>query len=52
MAAVLTPLHGSYKPGSVGIPLPDVEVRITDAEIGQKILSAGEVGEVLMRAPN
>jgi long-chain acyl-CoA synthetase len=51
MAAVLTPLHGSYKPGSVGIPLPDVEVRITDAGTGQRTLSPGEVGEVLMRAP-
>lgn len=51
MAAVLTPLNGSYKPGSVGTPLPDVEVRITDADTGQGILSPGEVGEVLMRGP-
>jgi long-chain acyl-CoA synthetase len=51
MAAVLTPLHGPYKLGSVGTPLPDVEVRIADAETGQGSLSPGEVGEVLMRAP-
>jgi len=51
MAAVVTPLHGSYKPGSVGTPLPDVEVRIADAETGQGSLSPGEVGEVLVRAP-
>lgn len=51
MAAVVTPLHGPYKPGSVGIPLPDVEVRIADAETGQGNLSPGEVGEILIRAP-
>ena len=51
MAAVVTPLHGPYKPGSVGTPLPDVEVRIADAETGQGSLSPGEVGEILIRAP-
>jgi long-chain acyl-CoA synthetase len=51
MATVLTPLHGRYKPGSVGLPLPDVEVRIADAETGEGNLPAGEVGEILMRAP-
>jgi long-chain acyl-CoA synthetase len=51
MAAVLTPLHGPYKPGSVGTPLPDVEVRIVDVDTGQGNLPAGEIGEVLMHAP-
>ncbi len=51
MAAVVTPLHGPYKPGSVGTPLPDVEVRIADIDTGQGSLPAGEVGEILMRAP-
>jgi long-chain acyl-CoA synthetase len=31
--------------------LPDVEVRIGDAETGEGSLPAGEVGEILMRAP-
>jgi len=52
VAAVITPVLGMYKPGSVGIPLPDVEVRITDAETGAGTLAAGQVGEILMRAPN
>ena len=52
VAAVITPVLGMYKPGSVGIPLPDVEVRITDAETGFGTLAAGQVGEVLMRAEN
>ena len=51
MAAVVTPLHGFYKPGSVGTPLPDVEVRIADVDTGQGSLPAGEVGEILIHAP-
>jgi long-chain acyl-CoA synthetase len=52
VAAVGTPVLGSYKPGSVGVPFPDVEVRITGADDGRGTLPAGDVGEVLMRAPN
>ncbi len=51
MAAVITPLRGTYKPGSVGIPLPDVEVRVGDMETGQGSLPAGKIGEILIRAP-
>jgi long-chain acyl-CoA synthetase len=51
LGTVLTPIHGSYKPGSVGLPLPDVEVRIANAETGEGSLPAGEVGEILIRAP-
>jgi long-chain acyl-CoA synthetase len=52
VAAIITPVLGTYKPGSVGVPLPDVEVRITDAEMGLGTLPAGQVGEILIRAPN
>lgn len=38
------------KPGSVGLPLPGVELRIVD-ENAQPVL-AGEVGEVIARGPN
>jgi long-chain acyl-CoA synthetase len=51
LAATLTPLHGAYKPGSVGMPLPDVEIRIVDADTGVGDLPAGKVGEILLRAP-
>jgi len=51
LAGVITPVHGTYKEGAVGVPLPDVEVRIVDADTGQRNLPSGEVGEVLMRAP-
>lgn len=51
MAAVVNPLHGPYKPGSVGTPLPDVEVRIADVITGEGSLPPFEVGEVVMHAP-
>jgi len=51
MAAVVNPLHGVYKPGSVGTPLPDVEVRIADVITGEGSLPPFEVGEVVMHAP-
>jgi long-chain acyl-CoA synthetase len=50
-AATISPIHGTYKPGSVGVPLPDVDVRIVDAEEGLKRLEAGQVGEIVIRAP-
>ena len=51
IASAVNPVHGPRKPGSVGLPLPDVEMRIVDAEDGERDLAAGEVGEILIRAP-
>ena len=51
LGATMSPTLGVYKPGSIGIPLPDVEVRITDVDTGQGELQAGAVGEILLRAP-
>ncbi len=51
LAACAQPARGEAKAGSVGLPLPDVEVRIVDAEDGERDLPAGEVGEILLRAP-
>ncbi|MFN8498489.1 MAG: long-chain fatty acid--CoA ligase [Anaerolineae bacterium] len=50
-AAVATPPRGVYKRGAVGVPLPDVEVRIVDATLGQREMATGEIGEIVMRAP-
>ena len=52
MAAVCNPLIGENKLGSVGMPLPDVELEIVDAEEGEKVIGPGEVGEIVIRAPN
>ena len=51
MATITTPTQGLYKPGAVGIPVPDVELRVVDAETGKKDLPPNEVGEFILRAP-
>jgi malonyl-CoA/methylmalonyl-CoA synthetase len=44
------PLAGERVPGSVGPPLPGVDVRITD-DAG-RVLAPGEIGDVEVRGPN
>jgi long-chain acyl-CoA synthetase len=51
MAVVANPVRGEKKIGSVGMPLPDVEVRILDADDGRTPLPLGELGEIVIRAP-
>ncbi len=45
------PLHGERRIGSVGLPLPGVEVRIVDPDSGG-LLPDGEIGDVQLRGPN
>jgi long-chain acyl-CoA synthetase len=51
MAVLANPVRGEKKVGSVGMPLPDVEVRILDADDGARAMPQGEVGEIVLRAP-
>ena len=51
MACCVNPVWGTNKIGSIGLPLPDVDVRIVDAETGVGELARGEVGELVMHAP-
>lgn len=51
VAPIGTPLRGKAKPGAVGLPGPDVDLRIVDAETGARDLPPGEVGEILIQAP-
>jgi long-chain acyl-CoA synthetase len=51
MACCVNPVKGENKIGSIGLPLPDVEVRIVDADDSNREMPAGEVGEMLLRAP-
>jgi long-chain acyl-CoA synthetase len=44
------PLSGRRRAGSMGLPLPDTEVRIVDLKTGE-ILPEGQVGELLVRGP-
>jgi len=45
------PYHGERRAGSVGLPLPGVELRIAEAE-GGKVLPQGDVGIVEVKGPN
>jgi malonyl-CoA/methylmalonyl-CoA synthetase len=44
------PLRGLRKPGSIGMPLPDLEVRIVNLETFQDV-KPGEEGEIWLRGP-
>lgn len=45
------PYVGARRPGTVGMPLPGVEVRVTDRESGLRV-AQGETGMVEVRGPN
>jgi long-chain acyl-CoA synthetase len=51
MATCVNPLRGPNKIGSVGMPVPDVFVRIVDSDEGTRELPPKEVGEILIHAP-
>jgi acyl-CoA synthetase (AMP-forming)/AMP-acid ligase II len=50
VACTLNPLHGVRKAGSVGLPLPGIDVGVVDA--ADQLLPAGQTGEVVVRGPN
>ena len=41
----------TVKVGSIGLPLPDTDARIFDAETGEKTLKPGETGELAVKGP-
>lgn len=47
---VSNPLHGERRAGTVGLPLPDVEVRIVDQQ--NQVMAPGEVGSIQVKGPN
>ena len=44
------PLHGKRKPGSIGIPLPALEVRLVDPGTGVDV-EPGQTGEIWLQGP-
>jgi long-chain acyl-CoA synthetase len=46
----MNPINGVRKPGSIGIPIPGVEVSV-QSEIGE-ILPPGQIGEICVRGGN
>jgi long-chain acyl-CoA synthetase len=51
IAACVNPVKGASKIGSVGMPLPDVFVRIVDADDPLKLIEGKGEGEMLLRGP-
>ena len=45
------PYEGERRPGTVGFPLPGIELKITDSTTG-KTLTQGNIGEIEVRGPN
>ena len=50
VCCTLNPLHGARKAGTVGLPLPGVDVGVVDGQ--DQLLPAGQAGEVVVRGPN
>ncbi|MEM8532891.1 MAG: long-chain fatty acid--CoA ligase [Chloroflexota bacterium] len=46
------PVYGNRKNGSIGVPFPDVEVRLIDLENGEDLpLASEQEGELLLKGP-
>lgn len=46
-----SPWKGTIKPGTVGIPLPNTDLKIVDVDDPAKVLKQGEAGEILFKGP-
>lgn len=46
------PIMGENRPGSIGLPLPDIDCRIVSLEDGVTVLPPGEIGELVIKGPN
>ncbi|MHA2429961.1 MAG: AMP-binding protein [Promethearchaeota archaeon] len=49
--ATANPMYGEKKIGSVGLPLPDTDIKLIDTESGEKIKEIGQPGEILIKGP-
>lgn len=45
------PSDGSARIGSIGLPLPNTDVRLVDLETGTRDVVAGEIGEMIIKGP-
>ena len=45
------PMFGENPPGSIGLPLPDVDCRIISLDDEVTVLPAGEIGELVIQGP-
>ncbi len=49
--ASANPLEGMRKAGSIGMPIPNTEMKVVDIENHNKELSVGEIGEIAIKGP-
>jgi long-chain acyl-CoA synthetase len=47
----INPIYGQAKIGSIGIPLPDTDIRIIDPETGVDLTDSGQIGEICVHGP-
>ena len=45
------PIYGENRAG-IGLPIPNVEARIVDAEEGEREVAVGEIGELIVKSPS
>lgn len=51
-ASHVNPVRGENREGSIGIPLPDMEMKIVSLDDGMTEVPVGEPGELIMHGPN
>ena len=51
-ATHVNPIYKENRPNSIGLPLPEMDMRIVSLEDGETDVPVGEVGELLMAGPN
>lgn len=49
--AVASPFGGKIKRGTVGLPLPNTDIKIADVESGTHTLDTGKEGEICIKGP-
>ena len=49
--ATVTPWGGKMKPGTVGVPVPNTDVKVVDVETGKEEMKQGVPGEVIIKGP-
>ena len=49
--ASANPMFGEKKIGTVGLPLPDTDIKLIDTESGAEVKEIGQPGEILIKGP-
>jgi len=50
-AVTCNPLNGVNKTGSIGMPLPDVDMKLISLDDGETEMQPGEIGEIVVSGP-